>query len=352
MTAIKQFNDEKMSGALTPGYGSVRIAPLMAIPSLLAEHATVPLDQLLAQLGLDIELFSDPENSISFATGGQLLNLCAEATDIPHFGLLLGMSNGPEVLGQLAELATHAPNVGTALYSIILHICLHDRGGVTTLSSSKGVIRFGYSIYVPMHHGTRHVYSHSLAVMCNLMRALCGNCWTPSEVRLSNSCPEDVTPYTSFFQAPVIFEAEEDSLLFPEHWLHHPLPNPDMDQHELIVKRLLGIESSIGIELLEELRSVMRPLIVSQTCTVTQVARIFSMHPRTLNRRLKALGTSFRQLVGDLRYDIAKHLLSDDDMSMIKISNTLGYANASEFTRAFKRWSGKTPTTWRSSGDA
>lgn len=331
----------------SPAQQSVRVGPLLSVPALLEQYADEPVEQILAEVGLDLELFSDPENSITFKDVGRLLDVSAKKSGIAHFGLLVGQQPNPAALGHLGDLARYAPNAGSALYSMILHACLNDRGIATTIKIRNDTASLAQSIYVPVHTGIRHIYGASLAILCGLMRGLCGESWNPAEVRFSNSPPADIKPYKSFFHAPIIFEAEEDALIFPERVLHHPLPNPDEVQHRNALKRLTTIEAGLGIDLLEKIRSVLPPLIVSQNCKIQQIADMLSMHPRTLNRRLKAHNTSFRQIVGETRYDIAKHMLADDGIAILKISNTLGYAEASEFTRAFKRWSGMTPSVWR-----
>jgi AraC-like DNA-binding protein len=330
-----------------PAFESVRVGTVSAIPALLEQYANQPVEQILAEAGVDLELFENPDNSISFDSVGRLLDLSAKKTGIPHFGLLVAENAETRTLGDLIELATYAPNAGSALYSMIVHVCINDRGGVPTLHVNNGIARLGYAIYVPVQKGIRLVYSASLAIICNIMRALCGESWAPSEVLFSHSRPADIKPYETFFQAPLIFEADEDALVFPEHWLFHALPNPDKSQHDMTVDRLNTIEAGMGIDLLEEMRSVIRPLIVSQSCKIEQVAGILSMHPRTLNRRLKELNTSFREIIGEMRYEIAKQMLRDEGISILKISNTLSYSDPSEFTRAFKRWSGMTPSAWR-----
>ena len=330
-----------------PAYESLRVGPLISIPALLEKYADEPVEKILAEVGLDLNLFLDAENSISFNTTGRLLELSAKKTGISHFGLVIGQQPNPTALGHLGDLATHAQNAGSALYSMILHACLNDRGIAPTISIRNDTAILAQWIYVSIHTGIRHIYSAALAILCNLMRGLCGESWHPMEVRFSNSPPADITPYTSFFNAPVIFNAEEDALVFPEHWLHHPLPNPDPALHLEALNRLATIEAGMDIDLLEKIRSVLPPLIVSQSCKVEQIASMLSMHPRTLNRRLNDHNTSFREMVGEIRYDIAKHMLSDRGMAIIKIANTLGYAEASEFTRAFKRWSGMSPSVWR-----
>lgn len=327
--------------------GSVRIGPVGAIPALLEEYASTPVEKILAEAGLNLELFDDPENSINFVTVGRLLKLCARHTNIAHFGLLTGQNAGPESLGQFAQLASNAPNVGMALYSMILHICINDRGGVATLTSEKGTARLGYAIYIPMHEGISQVYNASLAIICNLMRAMCGETWNPAGVRFSMSKPANTRPYKSFFKAPLVFEADEDTIIFPDHWLKSEIPSADQQQYELLSKQFTILESSSEINFIEEIRSVLRPLIVSQACSPERVAQMLSLHPRTLNRRLEKQGTTLRDIIGELRYEVAKQFLAESSAPMIRISTLLGYADASVFTHAFRRWSGTTPTDWR-----
>lgn len=335
------------SSLKVPDPGCVRVGAVAAIPDLLRKVANEPPEQILAEVGLHLRLFEDPDNSISFVDVGRLLNLCANRTGISHFGLLVGQQAGPASVGQLAELAVHAPNVGTALHSMILHVCLNDRGAVPTLTSEDGVAKLGHAVYIPMQEGMRQIADGALATMSNLLRALCGETWAPAEVRFAHTPPRNIKPYESFFRAPLVFEADENALIFPARWLQQPLPDADIKQHILTVKRLTTIEAGMGIEFQEQIYSILRPLIVSQTCSAEHLANMLSLHPRTLNRRLEEQGTSYREIVGKLRYEVAKQFLLDTNMPLIKISTMLGYADASVFSRAFRRWSGITPSAWR-----
>ncbi len=78
-----------------------------------------------------------------------------------------------------------------------------------------------------------------------------------------------------------------------------------------------------------------------------QVAALFSIHSRTLSRRLHAFGTNFQELVDEGRFEIARQMLEDSRMEVSQIAMALDYADASAFTRAFRRWSGTTPAQWR-----
>jgi AraC-like DNA-binding protein len=78
-----------------------------------------------------------------------------------------------------------------------------------------------------------------------------------------------------------------------------------------------------------------------------QVAALFSMHSRTLSRRLNDFGTSFQALLDESRFEVARQMLEDSRTEVKQIAMALDYADASAFTRAFRRWSGTTPAQWR-----
>ena len=111
--------------------GSLRMAPILSVPSLLAEFGLDPA-AIIKEAGMDIGLFDDPEHSVPFVAVGRLLALCAERSDCPHFGHLLGERAGLDVLGLIGQLASLAPDVGAALHQLIVYLHLHDRGGVQT----------------------------------------------------------------------------------------------------------------------------------------------------------------------------------------------------------------------------
>ena len=100
--------------------------------------------------------------------------------------------------------------------------------------------------------------------------------------------------------------------------------------------------------LAEDLRRVLRTELLRDTCSATMVARLFSMHRRTMNRHLNAEGLAFRQVANQIRFEIACELLENTDMALGQVAALLRYSEPSAFTRAFRRWSGQSPSAWRS----
>ncbi len=98
---------------------------------------------------------------------------------------------------------------------------------------------------------------------------------------------------------------------------------------------------------MERLQRLLRAKIHVGECSASSVAEMLSLHPRTLHRRLEAGGTSFRSLLEEVRFQMARDLLDHADLPLGQVAGSLGYADASAFTRAFRRWAGTTPGRWR-----
>ncbi|WP_244510332.1 helix-turn-helix domain-containing protein [Microvirga guangxiensis] len=98
-----------------------------------------------------------------------------------------------------------------------------------------------------------------------------------------------------------------------------------------------------------DLRRLLRTELLRDTCSAATVARLFSMHRRTLTRHLRTEGLAFRQVANEVRFEIACQLLQNTDMALSQVAAALKYSEPSAFTRAFRRWSGQTPSAWRAS---
>jgi AraC-like DNA-binding protein len=135
--------------------------------------------------------------------------------------------------------------------------------------------------------------------------------------------------------------------VFSRDWLDVRLPNADLELLRLLQKQTGALEAKHGEEFPEIVRSVLRSALMTGHAGADQIAALFSMHTRTLSRRLDEFGTSFREIADEGRFEIARQMLEDTSLDIGQIAASLGYARASVFTRAFRRWSGSTPTAWR-----
>jgi AraC-like DNA-binding protein len=327
-------------------HGVVRVASLLGAPALLRERGVDPV-AVLADLGMDRGTFDDPDNRIHYRTAAVFVQRCADAAACPHFGLLLGRQTTLLSLGTLGDLMQRSPTVQVALRSLVLHMHLQTRGGVPTLRVEGAGAMLGYAVYLRDVPAPRQAYDLALAYEFKILRDLCGPDWSPDEVSFSYARPKDTRPYQQFYKVPLRFDADNSEIVFKRAWLDRALPGHDVDLHRALQRdhaRQLVLAPG---DCAEQVRRALRTSVPSGHGSEIETAELLSMAVRTLRRQLAVQGTTFRQLLEDVRYEIARQLLAGSQLSATEIAEVLAYANVSAFTRSFRRWTGSPPAAWR-----
>lgn len=326
--------------------GVIRVGPVAAIPRVLSELGQDPA-ALMGELGLARDLFEHHENTISFVDVGRLFSLAVRCTGCPHFGLLVGQRAGVESLGVVGMLGRHSPTLRIGLRNIIRHLHLHDRGAAPSLSVSGDKAILAYTIHLPGLEATAQMYDVAMGVACNLLHALAGPSWRPSEVLLSRARPRDPEPYRQHFRVPIRFDAEVSGVVFSASCLERPIPGRDPALYLGLQARIDALQAECESDIVAQVRRVACNLLLGGGGALEAVAEVLILHPRTLNRRLKERGTSFRRIRNTLRLGLACHLLGATRMTLPSIAELLGYGDTSAFIRAFHRWTGTPPGAWR-----
>jgi len=326
--------------------GWVRLGMATVIPALMRERGIDP-DRLLAMVGLDPALFEDPDNRVAVDRLGRLFGLCQQATRCEHFGLLVGRGAGPSALGAVGCLAQHSQTVGDALDNLVRHFHHHDRGAAPSLRFQGDVAMLGYAVFVPEVEAVDQLGDSVIAAAFNLLRAICGPGWQPSEVLLGRRVPADPMPFRQFFGSAVRFNQETAAIVFPAHWLAKPVAGADPVLRRILERRVAELEMEAPQSLSDRLRSRLRAILLREKCSIEAVAQHLDLHPRTLRRRLLEENTTYSALVDEVRFEIARQLLSVTSLTAGEIASALDYGDSAAFTRAFKRWSGLAPSAWR-----
>ena len=327
--------------------GRVRVGPLMAIPDILREHG-VDAQEVFDACRVPLELFADPEATISFVEGDDLLGRAATLTGREDFGLLVGQRAPAQSLGALGYLMLSAPTVRAALDALTAHINVHDRGAVVALRVENRTAALRYSLVVPGLRRADQIYGLSIAVGQGILRALCGPHWRAEAVNFSFARPTLVEPYRECFGVTPNFDAAESSLVFADSYLDQALPGADAFLNRVMRDHVGASAEGAGMEIVEEVRRVLRASPPPGLASLEAVARQLGLHERTLKRRLAARGTAFRSVRETLLGDIARDLLRNTSLEIAEIAAALGYSEVAAFTRAFRRWEGATPQAWRS----
>ena len=171
----------------------------------------------------------------------------------------------------------------------------------------------------------------------------------PKGIYFKHAARGDVSVYEAHFGCTVHFETERDAILVTEDTLSVPNRLGDetiarfFDQH--LATELAAMVDDTGLE--QRVRLAVAQTLSEGVPAVTDIASQLGMSGRTLQRRLSDKGASFQGLVDLARRELAEQLLKDTDYSLAEVAFLTGFAEQSGFTRAFKRWAGQTPRSYR-----
>jgi AraC-like DNA-binding protein len=312
------------------------------LPGLLRALGADP-GPVLARSGISPGAFGNPENRIGYNAFGRLLEQAALATQNPQFGLLAGRLWHVDDLGLLAEAVLNSRNVREALAVLTSYQYLNSSGGLPFLIERANVVDLGYAIYSPGVVGVDQLYDMALAALFNFMRDLLGPAWVPAEAFVPHHKPADTTNYRNLFRVQPHFNSEFCALRFPASWMEKPLPNASPEQRRAALQRAYAMRPDLRSLVYRE----MRTLLIRGKSSGDDLAETLAMNRRTLNRKLQEQGTTFQEVLDQVRYECARQLLFYSDVSLDDIAASLGYAGVSPFMRTFRRWTGMTPGRWR-----
>jgi AraC-like DNA-binding protein len=334
----------KSRRTLAPGY--IHLGVSREIAPALREFGIDP-NPLIREAGLDPSLFDNGTNVVAFTVLARLYTLCVAHTRCPHFGLLVGQRATILSMDLIGRLMQHSETVGAALEALVSNLSVQDRAVVASLTVSDGVALLTYAAYQPESASAEQIIEAAMAVTVNALRTLCGTGWCRTEVLLPRAVAAETEPYRRHFKAPVWFNQESATLAFPACDLKRKVAGADPLLRSVLEEQIRRLRDSAGSEFSDDIRRLLRTRIMDQRYSADDMAGLLTMHRRTLSRRLKYSGSGCRAIANEIRFEIARQLLEDTDVALAQIAAALGYSEAGAFTRAFRRWSGQTPTAWR-----
>jgi len=192
----------------------------------------------------------------------------------------------------------------------------------------------------------------ALAVALKFARESTGADITPLQVSFAHAAPEDASEHRRFFRGLVRFGAGANSMILSAVDAARPMLAADEALASIVRRRLDKLLAERDQSGSGQLGGRVRRMIVEQlgekTLTPDTAARALAVSRRTLSRRLAEEGSSFRQIFDDVRREFACALLQDRSLSVADVAFFLEYSEPAVFDRSFRRWTGQTPSAFRS----
>lgn len=276
-----------------------------------------------------------------------LLELCAKRSHNPLFGLQLGLHQGPQALGSLLYVIRSTGTLGQVLEALTRYFHFHSTGADLHLERQGGTARLLYDVTDGDAIAVRQTVELAMGISARLIQDLLGHPWKPLGLHLRHPVAAKPSAYRQLLGVTPHFGSPVNAWVFDESLLESPLSAIDAGFHELASRHIGELAQITLQELPPYVGKLLRRRLPSGQVTIEQVAEQMKISPRSLQRYLHAEGTSFQKLLDQTRQSMATRYMRDSSVSLTQLSELLGYADLSAFSRAFSRWNGMSPQKWK-----
>jgi AraC-like DNA-binding protein len=312
-----------------------------------AERVALSREALVTEAGLEPEELESPDGQIPQERHLALWRLICVRSQDPCFGLHHGEWVTPGRIGVAGYAASSSPTLGAALASVDRY----SRVVTEFLESSyrRQQAGPGMVMTLPSCRVSDDLADAAVASDVSLARCLTGRHIRPREVWLQRRRPPQLKEYERIFDCPIRFEHRHNAVVFEPGALDLPLPSADP---LLLVYIDRAFRTNLAFRpahraLYVELESAVLEQLAQGDVRIEQVAPRLGMSVRTLQRRLKDRGLEYQGLLDTIRQRLATELLGNRLISIKEICHRLGFSEPSAFRRAFKRWTGQSPSAYR-----
>jgi AraC-like DNA-binding protein len=303
---------------------------------------------VLRGVGVDYEFAADPDTRISVRQFRQLWGAAVETSGDPCFGLVVADQTLPADLNGLGLGVL----VSDTLKSVLERLIRYQRSVSTNanlqLAEQGDELVLTVSSQVDYYDFQAGVADYINALVVKLCRLTVSSAVDPLRASFLHAEAAHGHRYAEYFRCPVQFGANEQTLVFDKDMFEHILPtaHPELARvnDQVVMAYLARFDRD---DLVTRLRSLLIEQLPSGPPNQTTVARELHMSTRNLQRRLADENTSFRELVEEVRKELAQQYLREQHRSIGEISYLLGFSEPSNFTRFFRGHTGVSPKAFR-----
>lgn len=312
-------------------------------------------EMLRKEAGLDDGMLADPDGRIPLEHQLLLWEVVERDPRAVKLGIWLGSSIGVDALGVVGYVMQHAPDVRTALYCLErFNRLLGDGIGPSVTERADRVVL--HRVEPPRVSRLQAMSIAAPLGTVTLLRQLAGlSSQEPVALEVAfqhppieQGCGDQLR---QLLGCPLIFNAPETRLVLPRSLLDRPLVAPHGGLLSYLERHAEALQDKVrdaGL-LSARIKEIITQHLRQGEPTQSAVAKLCAMSERTLQRRLQDERTTFAELLEEVRVGLSRLYLQDDHLAVFEVAFLLGYSEPSAFNRAFRRWTGSTPSEFRRS---
>lgn len=303
-------------------------------------------DELLQNTGL-ANAEGDPDAWVSYRSFLLLLEEASRATACPYFGLQLSQQQDIGILGAVGFVMQQAPDLRTALRELTTHFAHHNQGATVSLKVEDSIAHWCFTCKLEGYAPMRQQGDLVAGLGVDLMRLLLNPQWAPKALYLPHAAPQDTRPYKARFNCPIFFDWDSMIITFDPSILDSPISTANPHLHQVLEDHLRTLQQDYGDDYPAQIRHLIKQALTTGDCSIEKVAGFLAVNKRSLQRKLQAHNTSYKTLLEDVRFEIARRYLSESNGSLSTLADMLCYSELSVFSNAFRQRYGMSPRDWK-----
>lgn len=316
---------------------------------LMAEEQGIACEHWFAGLRLGRAQVDDASVRVSYRQASQVVRHALRDLPGPDTGLRLGRQQTIGNFGLLGLAMMTARTFGDAVAIGLQYSPVS--GSLMDLElddSEPGILALVAKPRAPDDAILPFLCEELFASTLMLCRGLVGPAFRPLRLELAYPAPAYAHEYEALFGCEVRFGMPRNRELIDPAWLSRRLPawNPVSAQQALALCRAQMPRGPASGEIVVAVRQLLR-VRLHESPALGDIAAELHLTERTLRRQLLAAGSGFRILHDEVRSERARELLRGSDLPIAQVGASVGFRDAREFRRAFKRWTGTTPSAMR-----
>lgn len=313
------------------------------------EGTGVDFDLLARRVGVDPGLVERPNARIPSTRIHKLWRLAEATTKDPLLGLRAGSLARPGTFHALGLGIVSSTSVLAALKRIEHYSGIVSTNGRFVLLEQDGFLVLEARPTALTVQPAEPWFDAIVVALCRMLTTCAGPTATPVKVRLKQGSLGQEEAYRKALHCPVEFHAERVALVFDPQLATQRVHSGNAElaaEADRIANRYLETLAPASVS--ARVRGLLVKAMLAGVVDQDGVARALNQSPSTLQRRLRREGTSYQTLLDATRRELALEYLREDQHSIADVAFLLGFADQSNFTRAFRRWTGKTPRQYMS----
>lgn len=313
------------------------------------EAAGVDPEEVLREAHVERVRSNDPMVRITDSDINALYERAVAATNDPYFGLRVAQYILPGSLHALGYALLASDTLEDFCRRAVRYWGLVAQSGDFTLSDNGEELELkGAPKSSELCFEAQDVWA---ALMIRLMRLVCQDELQPLRVGYIRPMPAGGdAPYREIFACPVLFEQDCLGLYFDLETMREPLAGASRELAQHNDQITMGyLEKLNRDDIVNRVRAHIVTGLSAGSFSRAAIAASVNMSASTLQTKLARAGLSFQQMLDETRHELALGYVEQSRLSITEIAFMLGFADLSNFIRAFKRWTGKSPTEYRSS---